>query len=69
MDPKRTAFSTFRDSPFLLTPESLVFPDTHPPLDVLKDLVAEMERRYLLFSETGVHDLSTYADSTGRVLP
>ncbi|MBN1107023.1 MAG: hypothetical protein JXL84_26705, partial [Deltaproteobacteria bacterium] len=69
MDPKRTAFNEFRDSPFLLTPESLVFPDTQPALDVLKALVAEMERRYHLFSETGVRDLSSFGGSTGRMLP
>jgi DNA segregation ATPase FtsK/SpoIIIE-like protein len=69
IDPKRVAFPEFRDSPFLLTPESLVFPDARPASDVLKELAGEMERRYGLFHGAGVDDLVGYLRSTGRPLP
>jgi DNA segregation ATPase FtsK/SpoIIIE, S-DNA-T family len=69
IDPKRIAFREFTGSPFLLRPESLVFPDSHPVLDVLNDLVAEMDRRYLLFHRSGKDGLGEYVRSSGHVLP
>lgn len=69
IDPKRTAFSEFRDSPFLLTHEALVYPDAQPVLAVLKDLVTEMERRYQRFEEAGVDDLSGYVRTKGPLIP
>jgi len=69
IDPKRTAFNEFADSPYLLTPESLVFPDAQPVEDVLKGLVSEMERRYVSFQKAGVDNLNQYARSTGRLFP
>jgi S-DNA-T family DNA segregation ATPase FtsK/SpoIIIE len=69
IDPKRTAFNEFADSPYLLTPESLVFPDAQPVGDVLKELVKEMERRYVLFQEAGVSSLNEYLVSTRRLVP
>jgi DNA segregation ATPase FtsK/SpoIIIE, S-DNA-T family len=69
IDPKRVAFNEFMDSPYLLTPECLVYPDTQPALQVLKDLVMEMDRRYLRFHEAAADGLSAYVHSTGRVLP
>jgi DNA segregation ATPase FtsK/SpoIIIE, S-DNA-T family len=69
IDPKRTAFNEFADSPYLLTPESLVFPDAQPVGDVLKELVKEMERRYVLFQEAGVSSLNEYLVSTRQLVP
>jgi DNA segregation ATPase FtsK/SpoIIIE, S-DNA-T family len=69
IDPKRIAFREFIGSPFLLRPESLVFPDSQPVLEVLNDLVAEMDRRYALLHRSGKDGLGEYVRSTGRVLP
>ena len=69
IDPKRTAFNEFVDSPYLLTPESLVFPDAQPVGDVLKDLVREMEGRYVLFQKAGADNLNQYGGSTQQILP
>jgi len=44
IDPKRNAFHALRNSPYLWKP--LVFPDEQPAAEVLKDLAAEMDRRY-----------------------
>jgi len=69
IDPKRTAFNEFKDSPFLLAPASLVFHDMEPVLDILKGLVREMDRRYGLFQEAAVDDLREYVRSKGQALP
>jgi DNA segregation ATPase FtsK/SpoIIIE-like protein len=69
IDPKRTAFNEFAESPYLLTLESLVFPDARPVVDVLKELVSEMERRYVAFQEAGVDTLNQYRGSTQQILP
>jgi len=69
IDPKRTAFNEFTNSPYLLTPRSLVFPDVRPVGDVLMEMVREMESRYVLFQKARVDDLNQYGGSTGRVLP
>jgi S-DNA-T family DNA segregation ATPase FtsK/SpoIIIE len=69
IDPKRTAFNEFADSPYLMTPESLVFPDAQPVVDVLKDMVREMDRRYVLFQKAGVENLNQYGGSTQQILP
>jgi len=68
IDPKRTAFNELADSPYLLTPESLVFPDAQPVGDVLKELVREMERRYVLFQKAGVDNINQYVGTTRHVL-
>ena len=69
IDPKRTAFNEFKDSPFLLDPASLVFHDMEPVLDILKGLVREMDRRYGLFQEAAVDDLREYVRSKRQALP
>jgi DNA segregation ATPase FtsK/SpoIIIE, S-DNA-T family len=69
IDPKRTAFTEFTDSAYLLTPESLVFPDARPVEDILKGLVSEMERRYVLFQKAGVDNVNQYAVATRQVFP
>jgi DNA segregation ATPase FtsK/SpoIIIE-like protein len=68
IDPKRTAFNEFADSPYLLTPQSLLFPDARPVEGVLKELVSEMERRYVLFQKAGVDDVNQYRGSTRQML-
>ena len=69
IDPKRTAFNEFSDSPYLLAHDSLVFPDAHPVGDVLKELAREMERRYVLFQKAGVDNMNQYVGTTRHVLP
>ena len=69
IDPKRTAFNEIADSPYLLTPKSLVLPDARPVVDVLKELVREMERRYVAFQKAGVDNVNQYAVSTGQSFP
>jgi len=44
IDPKRNAFTAWRNSPHLLRP--IVFPDSESVIDVLGELVDEMEQRY-----------------------
>jgi DNA segregation ATPase FtsK/SpoIIIE, S-DNA-T family len=44
IDPKRNAFHSLRESPYLWQP--LVFPDEQPAAEVLRELAAEMDRRY-----------------------
>jgi S-DNA-T family DNA segregation ATPase FtsK/SpoIIIE len=44
IDPKRNAFHTLRNSPFLWRP--IVFPDEHSAVDILTELAEEMDRRY-----------------------
>ncbi len=69
IDPKRTAFNEFSDSPYLLAHDSLVFPDAQPVGDVLKELAREMERRYVLFQKAGVDNINEHAGTTLHVLP
>jgi len=69
LDPKRVAFTGFRDSPFLLTSDSLVFPDGRPSSEVLEELVGEMERRYQMFNGSGVDDLAGFVKASGRPHP
>ncbi|MBN2032073.1 MAG: DNA translocase FtsK [Deltaproteobacteria bacterium] len=66
IDPKRIAFNEFRGSPFLLSPESLVFPDEQPILNVLKDLVSEMDRRYLRLHRFVQYGRNGSISSTGQ---
>lgn len=69
IDPKRVAFQEYRDSSFLLKPDSLVYPDAQPVLDILKHLVGEMDNRYNLFHQAGADDLGEYVHSIGKPLP
>ena len=55
IDPKRNAFTAWRNSPFLREP--IVFPDEVPATDVLDGLIEEMERRYKRMAELAVDDL------------
>jgi DNA segregation ATPase FtsK/SpoIIIE-like protein len=69
IDPKRTAFNEFAGSLYLMTPQSLVFPDEQSVSDILKGMVNEMERRYVLFQNAGVDHLNQYATLTQQTLP
>lgn len=68
IDPKRTAFTELKGSPYL-RPDGLVYPPEHSALDVLDSLIEEMEDRYKLFEQNLVSDLPEYQVKTGQVLP
>jgi DNA segregation ATPase FtsK/SpoIIIE-like protein len=67
IDPKRNAFTAWRDSPYLREP--LVFPDDTPPLGVLEGLIDEMEDRYRRMAEADVDDLRGLIRCHGRTIP
>jgi len=65
IDPKRNAFSDLKDSPFLYSENSIVYPPEHSVTDVLRILIDEMERRYQDFEKHGADDLGRYILKTG----
>lgn len=67
IDPKRNAFTAWRDSEYLREP--LVFPDEASPVAVLHGLIAEMEARYKRMAEADVDDLGALVRHDGRTTP
>lgn len=65
IDPKRSAFSAFADSPYLWQP--LVYAEGVEEL--LSGLVGEMERRYDILSQAQVDNLAEYNAMHSRALP
>ena len=66
-DPKRVELTEYQDIPHLLTP---VIVDADKILSSLKWAMAEMERRYKLFHEAQVKNISGYNELSGfQVLP
>lgn len=57
IDPKKVELNVYNGIPHLLTP---VVTDPKKASQALKKVVAEMERRYELFSETGTRNLEGY---------
>lgn len=67
VDPKRVELTQYNGIPHLLSPV-IVEPDK--VVSALKWAIAEMERRYKLFSEVGVRNISGYNDFSGfQALP
>ncbi len=58
IDPKRTAFHAFEDSPSLYAP--VVYPDDTEIAPIFNQLIDEMERRYRAISDAGLADLGAY---------
>ena len=58
IDPKRTAFHAFEDSPSLYAP--VVYPDDTDIVPIFTELIEEMERRYRVISDAGLADVATY---------
>jgi DNA segregation ATPase FtsK/SpoIIIE-like protein len=69
IDPKRNAFTALKDSPFLWPPNGILYPPEDCAIDALELLIEEMERRYLVFSQSGASDLAEHFLKTGEVLP
>jgi S-DNA-T family DNA segregation ATPase FtsK/SpoIIIE len=61
IDPKRTAFHAFEDSPSLYAP--VVYPDDTEIAPIFASLIDEMERRYRTISDAGLADLAAYNQS------
>jgi len=67
IDPKRVEFSSYNDIPHLLTPV-IVEPDKALP--ALRWAVSEMDRRYRLFQNARVRNITGYNDLSGfQALP
>ncbi len=62
VDPKRVEFTAYNGTPHLLTP---VIVEPEKILSALKWAMAEMDRRYKLFSERGVRNIDGYNELSG----
>lgn len=62
VDPKRVELTPYNDIPHLLTP---VITDVEKVANALAWAVAEMERRYRLFQEVGVKNITGYHEMSG----
>ncbi len=60
IDPKRVEFSMYADLPHMLIPKPIN--DPLKAVDALSWVIEEMTRRYTLFSNTSVHNISEYND-------
>ena len=58
IDPKKVEFTTYEGLPHLLVDEIIC--ENEKALKALQWMVDEMERRYVIFSETGVRDIASY---------
>ena len=67
IDPKRNAFTAWRESEHLREP--IVFPDEVPAVDVLHGLIREMEDRYKRMAEAEVDDLRGLVRKENRAIP
>ena len=67
IDPKRNAFTAWRDSDYLREP--IIFPDDVSPLAVLLGLIEEMEARYKRMADGDVDDLVDLVRREGRATP
>src|SRR5690606_40998495 len=59
IDPKKVELNVYNGNPHLLAP---VVTDPKKASRALKKVVAEMERRYELFSDTGTRNIEGYND-------
>lgn len=62
VDPKRVEMAQYNNLPHLLTP---VIHDADKIVSALKWAVAEMQRRYQVFSEVGARNISSYNEMSG----
>lgn len=69
IDPKRNAFMDLKGSPFLYSPEAMVYPPEHSAVDALRMLIDEMENRYRDFEKAGADDLDRYVRKSGGRKP
>jgi S-DNA-T family DNA segregation ATPase FtsK/SpoIIIE len=62
VDPKRVEMAGYNNIPHLLTP---VINEPEKTVSALKWAVAEMQRRYQIFSEVGARNIATYNEMSG----
>ncbi len=62
VDPKRVEMTSYNNIPHLLTP---VIHDPDKTVSALKWAVAEMQRRYHIFSEVGARNIASYNEMSG----
>jgi len=62
VDPKRVELTQYNGIPHLLTP---VIVEPEKVVSALKWTIAEMERRYKMFSEAGARNIETYNELSG----
>jgi len=67
IDPKRNAFTAWRDSEYLREP--IIFPDEVSPVAVLLGLIEEMETRFKRMAEADVDDLEGLVRHECRTTP
>lgn len=67
IDPKRNAFTAWRDSEYLREP--IIFPDEVSPVAVLLGLIEEMETRFKRMAEADVDDLAGLVRHECRTTP
>jgi DNA segregation ATPase FtsK/SpoIIIE-like protein len=68
IDPKRSAFNGLEGSPHLYRGWEVLHPLDRSMEEVLDELIAEMDRRNLLFKEKGADDLAAYVTKTAKAL-
>lgn len=70
IDPKVTAFTELKRSPYLWSKHGLWIPGGGADVaEVLEDLAAEMDERYQRFGAAGVDDLTQLVEKQGKPLP
>ncbi len=67
IDPKQVEFRRYKDIPYL--DKDGIIADKELATQKLKDVVDEMERRYILLQEAGVNELTKYNKKSGKNLP
>ena len=60
IDPKRVEFAMYADLPHMLIPKPIN--DPLKAVDALTWVIKEMDKRYTMFSNTGVHNIQEYND-------
>lgn len=66
IDPKRVEFSVYKHMPHLLTPIITEVPAT---VNALKWLLSEMDRRFIVMSESGDRNIQTYNQRHAEKMP
>ncbi len=69
IDPKRNAFNELKNSPFLLSSNTLIYPDEQSAVGVFSKLADEMDRRYRIFQNAGVDCRDTLIQKSNRKMP
>jgi hypothetical protein len=69
IDPKKNVFDELKGSAFLLSSNTLVYPDKQPAAKVLSRLADEMDRRYRILQNAGVDTRDALIQKSKRTMP